>query len=331
MKYLPKIDFGRIRQGEYKRQILAPILVLAVFIMIRISGVIDTALTRENEYAAVILLQLLIFLFPAAAYLILTGQNMSGKRLRLFGIGHLLIMVSSLVLLICGTLVINLLCGGYDTLTGGYDLYGVFVAKNDESAGNVIYLVLAYALLPAVCEEFLFRAVLCGEYEKRSTISAILMPALFFAMLHFDFEHFPSLFFAGIVLSLLMYATRTLLAPIIVHLIFNLMSIFGKPYYQTVYDLGGRDFFVFIVTALFLLFAFVFCAEAARLYRYYSDKSVSSSYRDMYPTCDIENVSDVNPVTAFAARYPRIAATLSSFISPTALVCYVFYFAAVLL
>ena len=45
----------------------APLLVLAVFVLLYSSRLIDTALlTRENEYVAVIVLQLVIFLMPAA-------------------------------------------------------------------------------------------------------------------------------------------------------------------------------------------------------------------------------------------------------------------------
>ena len=48
----------------------APLLVLAVFLLLYSSRLIDTALlTRENEYVAVIVLQLVIFLMPSAFYI----------------------------------------------------------------------------------------------------------------------------------------------------------------------------------------------------------------------------------------------------------------------
>ena len=330
MKFsLPRLSFAKIRNGEYKRHLTAPLLVLFVFILIRIAGRIDTSLTRENEYAAEILMQLLIFLFPAVIYLVLTGQNLQGKRIRPVGIGHLFLMLSGLMVLLCGTLLLGLLCGGPETLTGGYDLYGVFVAKNDGSAGDVIYLILAYAFLPAVCEEFLFRAVLCAEYEKNGMLPAILLPSLFFAMLHFDFEHFPSQLLAGLLLSLMMYATRTVLSSVIVHFLFNLVSVFGKPYYQTVYDLGGQAFFIFLATALFFLFAFIFCAEAARLYRSYADKNYSSGYAEQ-PTLQKTEEDAQDAFLQFRSKYPRFSAALFAFLSPTALICVIFYVAVIL-
>ena len=45
----------------------APLLVLGIFVLLLVSRLIDTTLlNRENEYVAVIVLQLIIFLLPAA-------------------------------------------------------------------------------------------------------------------------------------------------------------------------------------------------------------------------------------------------------------------------
>ncbi len=333
MKFRPFLSFEKLKRGEYSRQIAAPLIVLATFILIRISAGIDTMLTRENEYAAEIILQLMIFLFPALLYLVLTGQTLRGKRLRPFGPGHLLLLLSALVCLICGSLLINLQIFGYDTLSGGYDLYGIFTAKNTGKSGDTAYLILAYAFLPAICEEFVFRGLLSCEYEKRSTTAAILMPSLFFAMLHFDFENFPVLFFSGVVLALTMYASRSVLASMTVHFFYNLNSVFGRTLFQTLYDLGGETFFIFLITSLFLFSSFMFCAEAARLYRSYSDRNLESDYRKMNPPYAAPGSEELknNPVAAFSAKFPRISATLTAILSPTALVCYVFYFAVIFL
>ena len=67
----------------------APLLVLAVFLLLYSSRLIDTALlTRENEYVAVIVLQRVIFLMPAAFY-IRAWQNYQIQYLMVYCI-HLL-------------------------------------------------------------------------------------------------------------------------------------------------------------------------------------------------------------------------------------------------
>lgn len=320
----------RLKNGMYKRHYTAPLLVLAIFILMRVAGRIDTVLTRENEYAAGIIMQLLIFLFPAAVYLAVTRQSLKSMRVRIFNFSYLLLLLASLIALISGNLLINYLFGGYDTLTGGYDLYGVFVAKSDGSFADTSYLVLAYAFVPAVCEEFVFRSVLCAEYERRSSLAAIIMPALFFAMLHFELARLPALFFSGVLLGITMYATRSLLGSFAVHFSFNLVSVFGRPVFQTLYDLGGKAFFVFLLTSTFLFSLFIFFAECARFYKNYSEKNMSSEYRTVMPPYEKNESDRSNPLTNFSAKYPRVTATLSSIFSPTAFICYLFYVIVIL-
>ena len=316
----------------YRRELIAPLLVLAVFLLLRLSNYVDSRLTRDNENGAVVLLQLLIFVFPAVFYLILTKNTLSGLRIRPIGIGHLFIMLSALVSMITASLLLDLTCGGYDSLTGGYDLYGIFVSKPEGGFSDGMYLVLAYALLPSLCEELVFRAILSSEYEKRSSAAAIIMPSLFFAMLHFDPGRFPALFISGVILSLTLYATRSIIAPLAVHFLYNLAAVFGRPFFQTLYDLGGEKMFIFAISALFLLSGFLFCSEAARLYRHYSEKNYSSSYRDMVPPYEKpRDAGSASVSLIFSSKHPRLAATLSSVFSPTALACYIFYAAVILL
>jgi len=313
--------------AEYRRQLTAPILVLAVFILLRLSGIIDSRLTRENEYAAVILLEILIFLVPAAIYLALS-KNTTGLRLRPFGIGHLLLIVAAVLVIESGSILLNCLFGGYETISQSYDLWGIFISKNDGSASDILYLILAYAILPAISEEFVFRSILCREYEKRSTTAAILMPSLFFAMLHFDLSRFPSFFFAGVILALTMYSSRSVFAAVFVHMGCNLIALFSRSYLVTLYDLGGGGFFVFVMTVIFLLFGFIFFAEASRLYRNYTSGGYSDSYRKMLPppvTIDEAEINRADPTLVFASKHPRLAATISAFLSPTALICYIFF------
>lgn len=307
----------------------APLLVLAVFALLFAGRLIDTALlTRENEYAAVIVLQLVIFLMPAAFYIKALGLDFGRFRLSFFGPGHLLLMISALLSLASGTILIDYLTAGGESLSQNYDLWGVFISKNEGTAANTLYLILAYAALPALCEEFVFRGLLISEYEKRSTTAALLLSSLFFALLHFDIARFPTYFFAGIMLALTLYASRSLLAAMVVHFCHNMIGIFGRPYMQTLADLGGEAFFITLLTAVFLLSTGIFAADAARLYKNYARFDLSSDYRNIDPPYPPAS-PDASPIEEFASKHPRIAATLGSFFSFPALVCYIAYTAAV--
>ena len=307
----------------------APILVLAVMILLFTSRFIDSALlTRDNEYVAVIVLQLLIFLLPAAFYIKALTLDFGRFRLSLFGPGHLLLLISGLISLVTGSILIDHFITGGESLSSNYDLWGVFISKNEGTAQSSLYLILAYAALPALCEEFVFRGLLISEYEKRSSTAAVLLSSIFFALLHFDIERFPTYFFAGLILALTLYASRSLLAVMVLHFCHNMIGIFGRPYMQTLAELGGDELFMTLLTAVFLLSLGIFTADAARLYKNYARFDLPSDYRTIdppYPPAD----ADSSPLDEFAAKHPRIAATLGSFFSFPALVCYIAYTAAV--
>lgn len=307
----------------------APILVLAVFVLLFTTRFIDTALlTRDNEYVAVIVLQLVIFLLPAAFYIKALGLDFTRFRISIFGPGHLLLLISALISLTTGTMLIDHFVTGGESLSASYDLWGVFISKNEGGAGNTLYLILAYAALPAFCEEFVFRGLLISEYEKRSTTSALLLSSLFFALLHFDIARFPTYFFAGLILALTLYASRSLLAVMVIHFCNNMIGIFGRPYLQTLAELGGDEFFMTLLIAVFLLFTGIFAADAARLYKNYARLALSSDYRNIDPPYP-PATPDSSPLEEMTAKHPRIAATLGSIFSFPSLVCYIAYTAAV--
>ena len=307
----------------------APLLVLAIFVLLYSSRLIDSALmTRENEYVFVIILQLVIFLMPAVFYIRALELDFTRFRISLFGPGHLLLLLSALLALTSGTMLIDHYISGDSAFAGNYDLWGVFISKNEGTPANSIYLILAYAALPALCEEFVFRGLLISEYEKRSSTAAVLCSSIFFALLHFDVERFLTYFFAGILLALTLYASRSLLAVMIVHFCHNMIGIFGRPYMQTLAELGGSELFMTLILAVFLLSLGIFTADAARLYKNYARFDLSSAYREIdppYPPAD----ADSSPIDEFAAKHPRAAATLGAFFSFPALVCYIAYTAAV--
>lgn len=308
----------------WRRSTTAPLLVLAVFLLLTLTRYLDASvLDGENEQFATIILELMIFLLPAAVYLRLVRRPLSQLRITIFGVGHILIVLSAIVTLTCGSILLGYAAHGYGALTESYDLYGIFISHNDGTAADIVYLILAYAVIPAICEEFTFRALLCSEYERRSAAASILMPSLFFAMIHFDLTNFPTYFFAGVLLALTYYATQSLAAPVVVHAANNLLFVFGRPYLQTLCDLGGVRLFIFLTSAGALLFAFIFCAECARAYKYYAVHGSEPAYREMDPP--YTTAEGRTALSELAVRFPRITATLESLLSLPALACYIFF------
>lgn len=265
---------------KYKSNMTAPILVAVVYLLLILSRIIKiTEMTGENEYVGVIVLQLLIFLLPAVIYSKLKGERYALRlRLRFIGAQQVVVALLAALTLICGSLLLNILFA--DGMGGDeFSLYNTFTANHNGSAESFLYVTVAYAILPAVCEEFLFRSLLCAEYEEYGIFTACLMSSVFFGMIHFNPRQFVIYVFAGVVLFAAMYATRSLLGSICVHFVYNMYGLFGQSFANEVYrTTGSTELFLLILSAALVLFAALFCGEAARLYRRYSRQNKPSDY-----------------------------------------------------
>ena len=247
----------------------ATVLVLIIYALLLLSRLIDAAfLSRESQYLSIILLQLLIFPIPAYLYIRLKpGNYIKALRLGRIRLSHLFLLLSASLMLICGCTLLGMLCGMM-TAQPSFTLYDTFASVNDGTVGATIRLILAYGLLPAFCEELVFRGILCAEHEKHGILYAATVSALFFAFLHFDLTALPVYLFSGLLLALVMYVTRSSIAAMIVHLCYNLFGIFvqaGLSGYCK--STGSIGLLVVLLIALLLLSSAFFCGEVARILR----------------------------------------------------------------
>lgn len=247
----------------------ATVLVLIIYALLLLSRLIDAAfLSRESQYLSIILLQLMIFPIPAYLYVRLKpGNYVKALRFGKIKLAHLFLLLSASLMLITGCTLLGMLCGMM-TAQPSFTLYDTFASVNDGTVGATIRLILAYGLLPAFCEELVFRGILCAEHEKHGILYAATVSALFFAFLHFDLTALPVYLFSGLLLALVMYVTRSSIAAMIVHLCYNLFGIFvqaGLSGYCK--STGSIGLLVVLLIALLLLSSAFFCGEVARILR----------------------------------------------------------------
>lgn len=257
------------------------ILVLSNFVLLLLSRLIDVLfLDRNNEYFVVVLLQIMIFIIPGYLYFRLRGKGfVSRMRLAPPRAEHIFVVLFATGALITGCFLLGALMGN---LTSGasFVLYDTFVSKNDGTMMGIAYLVLAYAVLPAVCEELIFRSMLCAEFEGRGVACAVAVSAVLFSMLHFNPLQMPVYLFAGLILALVLYATRSVFCCVIVHLLYNLFCLFGQGSFADFYVThSAKTLFMILMIAALLLCIAVFCGECSRLYRGYARQNVSDAYR----------------------------------------------------
>ncbi len=100
--------------------------------------------------------------------------------------------------------------------------------------------VLTLAVIPAVVEEAFFRGALLTSLldgSRRST--AVVLTALAFALMHGNAANLPSLLAASLLLTLLMLRTGHIIAPVTMHLVYNLTAFVrvDVPFWESL--LGG--------------------------------------------------------------------------------------------
>lgn len=225
-------------------------------------------------------LQLSILLLPALIFIKSRGEGYtSAIRLRRPYAMHIPLLIAAFFALLSGTLLLSILFGGTHTI-------GNSSASFEQSAptgvGQTLIAIPALALLPAVFEELLFRGILCTELDRRGALRAILLGSLLFSLIHFDLPNLPVYFFAGVLLTLALYATDSLIATMLVHALYNLVLLFGQRYLNALYTFTGNvELFLFLVILVFLFSLLFFSLFCARQYRAREEMQIRTPRRDI--------------------------------------------------
>ena len=250
-----------------KEHALFPYPLLAAFVLLFALRVADRYLGLSlNASTRSLLLPVIVFLLPALVFIRVRGKGYTRSlRLRRPYAMHLPLLLCAVLALFCGGTLLSILFGGIESLGNSQIIY-------EESTPQSVWAMLAaipvLAVIPAVLEELLFRGVLCAELERRGTLRAILLSALFFALIHFDAANLLVYFFAGILLALTLYATDSLIATMILHAAYNLLSLFAQRFLTAFYTFTGSvELFLFFFILIFLVALLLFCRECARLYK----------------------------------------------------------------
>ena len=262
---------------------MPPVLVFFAFVLLLLSGAVDTfLLSRTWEMILLVPFQLLVFGLPLLLHFFLGGKgNFTPKKLRLCRVrtSHLWFLFCVLVVMISGSLLSSILTGGISSLDGSFTLYATFVAKMSGNFWSILYVLLAFAIIPAACEELFFRGVLCRFYERFGVGIAVFVSGLFFALIHFSLPLFLTYLFLGMLLAFTLYATGSLYATFALHFLYNLFCLFGQPYLSDFYvNAGNNAVFIFLVTVIFLLFCALGVGEARKIYHRYAKEGKPSTY-----------------------------------------------------
>lgn len=264
-----------------KERILFGYPVLAAFVLLLLLRLADrcTALSLDSP-AIMLLLSCLVFLLPSLVFIRARGQGYT--RLLHFHrpyAAHIPLLISAFFALFAGALLLSILCGGTESLGNSTTVYEHITPSSVWSA---IAWIPTLAIIPAILEELLFRGILCTELDRRGALRTVLVSALLFSLIHFDLANLPVYFYAGVLLALVLYATDSLPATMLLHALYNLASLLGQRYLNAFYAFTGSvELFLFFLILVLLASLLFFCRACAKLYSMRAQDGLRAPRRDI--------------------------------------------------
>ncbi len=94
-----------------------------------------------------------------------------------------------------------------------------------DNFGYLVLNLIVLAVLPAICEELVFRGIIFNGLKQYGNMKAVFLSATLFMLVHSSVEQTVYPFFVGIVLALLMLRTNNIIYPILLHFFNNAIVV----------------------------------------------------------------------------------------------------------
>lgn len=123
---------------------------------------------------------------------------------------------------------------------------------------SFIVALIAFAILPAICEEVLFRGFLITAFKgKKSAFRPVILSSILFGIMHIDFIRMIPTAILGLTLGYAVYNTSSIFIPMLMHFMNNGLVIFASYYPENIisklYSYSEIDFSNLNVAHLILL------------------------------------------------------------------------------
>ena len=279
-----------------KKTIKASVLAAVIMLLALCTHLIDeSAMGYGNSlFLSLIILQLLVLALPAVFFIKNSDRNYSeGLHLNLLDPTRFWLTVTALLTVIFGSSVIRLLMaymGNTDSLFGDYS--SIISSAIGEPA-EVIYILITFAVIPALCEELVYRGIIYSEYKCCGFAAALIIPSVYSAMFRFSPSGLILFIFIGIICSLIVYLTDSLISAIVIHMMFNAFNIFFEKYIlRIITQTEYATLCAFVLISLALFSFILMLSEAERLC--HNDALEGRSLGDVFGKADDNPASDDN-------------------------------------
>lgn len=208
----------------------------------RMTGINANDLCYAFKETLALFAYLASFMIPAFIFMFLSRKE--GYEPMRLGVR----MTPDAPLLIIGAIGIVLTSAYLNSIMVSFiDFNAVFESEPLDTPVKVMVSFIAIAVVPAVCEEFLFRGCVLSNLLPYGKTTALIGSALLFALMHGNFAQLFYTFVAGLVLGAVYIETGSIWTSTFIHLFNNFYSLIQ----QVVYERGGESEEINII--LFLL------------------------------------------------------------------------------
>ena len=258
-----------------------PILLAAVSMLITLLVAVINSFVFpfHSQLLSPVICQILILLIPAYLSLtFLSPEQSLAQRARGIGFARLradyiFFILFTAIFATTGAQLLDMLFGGTREASKGFTVLASFTAGTDEYATSYPYLILAYAIFPAIIEETVFRGVIFSQLKKISTPTAVVISSLLSALFAFRLGGLPSALFCALLYCFVLLTTGSLQACIIVHFIYNLYALLLGTNVAAYFHSARSNFLpIAICIGAWLIGASLFSTESAKIYRLKADR-----------------------------------------------------------
>ncbi len=266
--------FDTIKEKFKSPAVTTPLLVIFILAAMQFSKYALTKLQDgTNLFVAMGVIQLVVIALPCMIYYLIKGKKLSEPMLLVSKNGpQITFIIFSALLFVSGMLLIKFfyfLSGGSVAPLMNYysDLSG-----STENVSH-IEIILSLIVIPAVCEEFLFRGIVFSEYRKYGTANAVIVSTLCFAMLHFSFENIFIYLFTGLLLGFVTAVSKSIIPSIALHLLSNTLSIYASDAFLRITVIKNGAYFIgFVLVILTGASLLLVLSRVESIFHSYADK-----------------------------------------------------------
>lgn len=208
-----------------------------------------------TNYCYLLIIEQLILALPVIVYLVTEKKPIvETVRLNKVKFSNIILVIIMLLLLMPLMTLVNAISLKY-VVNSSQDIMTELVFNNP------LWLsMLAIAVMPCIFEELVYRGVFFNEYRKLSPIIGIVLSSMMFGIMHGNFNQFSYAFVMGIIFTLVIEATDSIISSSIMHFLINSQSVvllyvlpkainYVEKLYQSAQESGNTQMVIMIQNA----------------------------------------------------------------------------------